>query len=547
MKDDLQDLNEYCKNKKKPVVAILLGGNKNEESLVEIARKAQGKSFECIIIYANIENSIIDDDIPKYFILYDNFKHIEGLDIAISLDLLCFKPWIYNGPTKFKHLVLPHSFLQVEKKKFSIDIIIAYSRLLLYADYLFLPHAGLLEIPPESLETSFTNRYPEDLSNRREAPFTIIPGGYLKLDWLREKIEKITCQRDCIVFAPRGLYSNPPNFVEDSKTIISTILDLFPTYKAVFRPLPADVKSKKVKEIIAEFSQNPRFIFDDSATNLDAFAAAAVVITDTSTTAMTYSLLTECPHIRYITKKHSQLNDFSEIHLFETRINSTDQLENALKKCLSDEFVPGGELEDYLINPGRAYDYLFETIENILTGKKDNSWITLQRKFLKGPLTAPEDWPDSLLLQDLVPIPFKNYEKEIIADFIKFRDLINQLFPLFEYPWTGVKINYKTKEFSYLTQEENDFYSKYPEKIPSFMLWGTGQRYIDYYQEAVLAAGESCLGFLDNNPELWGTKKDGHTIFEPKDLCTHKPEIVFVSSYSYIDILLDINRHLSTL
>lgn len=79
------------------------------------------------------------------------------------------------------------------------------------------------------------------------------------------------------------------------------------------------------------------------------------------------------------------------------------------------------------------------------------------------------------------------------------------------------------------------------------VIWGTEQNYRDHWAAWIGSPDNTArvLGFVDGNPEKWGQKLDGYTIYPPKELAALRPETVIIASVFRQEITDHIRKHLS--
>ncbi len=66
------------------------------------------------------------------------------------------------------------------------------------------------------------------------------------------------------------------------------------------------------------------------------------------------------------------------------------------------------------------------------------------------------------------------------------------------------------------------------EKYSSFMIWGVGGRYQDFFAPFVKSGEFSMnfLGFVDSNEAVVGTEIDGHRVHHPDEISAIKPDLI---------------------
>jgi len=126
--------------------------------------------------------------------------------------------------------------------------------------------------------------------------------GYLKLDNMYNLIKKENYfKKDIILIAPGfSNYFSNINIKRHLKDIIEEII-LNLKMNVIYRPHPLDLNLKGdlefTKKIYNTFSNNPKFLFDDSISYLNSFKKAKLMITDITSSAYTFSFSSNKPVI----------------------------------------------------------------------------------------------------------------------------------------------------------------------------------------------------------------------------------------------------------
>ena len=124
----------------------------------------------------------------------------------------------------------------------------------------------------------------------------LLESGYVKLDYLKD-INKIDLKNTNIVIAPTNykILEELSIFYNIEKIIEN--LFKYTSSKIIFRPHPANLNDENTLKIKKTFSDNEKFIFDDSKDYFDTYSSSNCLITDVSGTAYTYAFLTKKPVI----------------------------------------------------------------------------------------------------------------------------------------------------------------------------------------------------------------------------------------------------------
>lgn len=169
------------------------------------------------------------------------------------------------------------------------------------ADYLIVPsRLPKRSTQPESWKFAARVRSTYG-STRRGTPLTLLLGGYPKIDFLRSQVRDgdQSSQRDTVVYAPTKFSSRYGQASSHGIDIVEALLRSAPQHRVVFRPFPSDLakEANYVDQLTARFSRNPRFSMDSHSEDALNVTRVALVVTDRSSVAVSFSLGTERPSI----------------------------------------------------------------------------------------------------------------------------------------------------------------------------------------------------------------------------------------------------------
>ena len=222
----------------------------------------------------------------------------------------------------------------------------------------------------------------------------LIPTGYISLDKSIKEHKTDKTPKDAILYSPGAIPKE--NFCDNkfasfpyhSNDIIQPLLDNFPNHKIIFRPHPASSThpefKDKLKEIINRFISHNNFEYDAAPTHTKSFSRACFVISDSSTSAFTFSFSTLRPVIFYQaqgTSSHHYL--FGEKYesprsYIGVIVSNIDQLLHHSNKFLATPHIFSKEILDfrnkYYFNVGNVENKCIEYIKSILSDKHENSW-----------------------------------------------------------------------------------------------------------------------------------------------------------------------------
>lgn len=229
----------------------------------------------------------------------------------------------------------------------------------------------------------------------------LIPGGYTRLDDNLRYAEAYDGPVDSIIYAPTLSLNAVRNHeltysIPHGAAMVQALLDAFPDKQVIFRPHPNDLQLLKAGrddelarpflEVMCICDEQPRCRLDGSGTfYMDSYNAAAVMISDTSSTAYTYALSTLRPVVFYSPRDEEVMAAMGEDSYFirdRERIGaiaqSTEQMVEHIRAMLAD---PQGWREaiaryrdEICFNIGRAEEYFVEHVEDILATRPQPGW-----------------------------------------------------------------------------------------------------------------------------------------------------------------------------
>ncbi|MEJ6396454.1 hypothetical protein [Yoonia sp. 208BN28-4] len=243
------------------------------------------------------------------------------------------------------------------------------------------------------------NLMPVALLKYRRKTLTMVPLGYPKIDLLMSEAGTAP-QLDTITYAPTQTVMAFSSVQESGGDIIGMLLENFPDHRIVFRPYPgADVDI--LAPMLAQFADDARFSVDTSPTGQDDMMRSAVVITDRSSIAMSYSLGLARPSVFFAIDGlgGKDPDGFAAFHPVGYRAGSIDGVKAAVKDALAKSCDIAAKIEktrgDYIYNPGSSAAYLAQIMPDIIAGTARDEWLSLPRA------------------------PFAATDKAIVADHIK--------------------------------------------------------------------------------------------------------------------------------
>jgi len=269
----------YLKYKKKKIIFFYSPGEKiaSPANYIQDLFNEFGKDF-VIIFGFNSENILKSKN--YYFIKPFFLKFIYNVDIFF--DNSVSTAFTNKSVRIFMHHDIYHTpLMNLEKEKKIFEKIYNY-------DFILLSNK-------KNIDTfrSIFNNYTLNLN--KNSP-KLLESGYVKLDYLKD-INKIDLKNTNIVIAPTNykILEELSIFYNIEKIIEN--LFKYTSSKIIFRPHPANLNDENTLKIKKTFSDNEKFIFDDSKDYFDTYSSSNCLITDVSGTAYTYAFLTKKPVI----------------------------------------------------------------------------------------------------------------------------------------------------------------------------------------------------------------------------------------------------------
>jgi hypothetical protein len=236
------------------------------------------------------------------------------------------------------------------------------------------------------------------LSNR----LCVIPGGYPHLD---ENMRLAAAYRgpvDSIIYAPTLALADYPHYelassMDQGLTIVQSLLARFPEHVIIFRPHPSDLKLYQLRRkdkrndqfaaLLELCAREPRCVLDAApGSYMASYNRAAMMVSDTSSTAMTYAFATGRPAFFYAPRNTELVATLGEQMAFvadRARVGvvaiAIDELLDQMAAHLDSEQARCEDIRAFrdttIFNPGRAADYLADNIDYMLSGERHADWL----------------------------------------------------------------------------------------------------------------------------------------------------------------------------
>jgi len=286
-----------------------------QENIIELAKSIdKKKNVDLYLVYNSFTSAEIKNKKKSIFIDFNYIKFIPFRNFFLGkINFLISSYVIYTYFPNTKNIYINHDIYdtpmvnkEIEKKLF-----IELSKL----DYIFVSS----EISKKYFIKSF-NKYAKD---KKFKISKIINTGYLKLDHVFKKLNKIKRKNNYILVAPTA--SNHYKNINLSNQLTGLInFLLIKKNKVIYRPHPMDLTKKGnlflVKLIINKFKNFENFEIDLSPSYLNSYAKSWVLITDFSGTAYTYSFSSDKPVIFFNSKVKNNLSkDLKKLYYFMDR------------------------------------------------------------------------------------------------------------------------------------------------------------------------------------------------------------------------------------
>ena len=309
-------------------------------------------------------------------VFYGGHNLVDRMDFV---DLFLVPTLMYGLPERSRKLLLVHDIYDSP-----VGDPAEFRKLLLEFDACALPSRFVVELFKGIVSLP-------DPEAHRSKPLHLIPAGYLKLDRLMAHFETRRREEKTIIYAPTvtGLdFQDVISLPQHGGAIIDAVLSGLPDYRLIFRPHPHSLPTEVVRELAARFSPHPRFELDESASfYMDNYSRAALMITDISGTAYTYSFATQRPVVFFSPNEAEVQRRYGALQYVEDRgkvgrvIENVADLTGAIQQLLEDRDSIRGRIQSYrnsvIFNVGQAEDCLVRSVEALLRSEVDPAWVTL--------------------------------------------------------------------------------------------------------------------------------------------------------------------------
>jgi len=298
-------------NKNSKIVLFYFPVRAYQENILELISELKKiNNIEVILAYSVKGSLGIKNYKRAYFLNLGYLKYIFNIDIFFSNYV------VYNFPSSRNKIYINHNIydtpmIEEENEKNLIKTIKRFDYIFLSSDISILNFKKKID--------KFTNK--KNVTKK----ISLINTGYLKLDHVYKKLQRIKKKETSILLAPTlsSTYKNF-NISKDLNQIIKNIL-YNTEFNLIYRPHPGDlINSKQIKiinEIEDEFYNNKKFHLDRDASYLNSYNKSKILITDFSGTAYTYAFAKLRPVI-FISKNERELkkNNLNNLFYFQNRL-----------------------------------------------------------------------------------------------------------------------------------------------------------------------------------------------------------------------------------
>lgn len=216
----------------------------------------------------------------------------------------------------------------------------------------------------------------------------LLKAGYIKLDQNLSRLKAIGTSKKALIYAPTctGLvFDDLISLSQHGEDIINAMLENFPEYDIIFRPHPLSKSTGEIKNIIQRFLGNPRFIYDDNASQyMDSYAKSVLMVSDMSGTAFTYAFTTLRSVVFFSHNEKEVVKRLGDYRTIQDRAKVGYVAENVVEMvekiqillATGDEFST--KIKNYrdsiIYNVGKSEDYFVNNFEYIIENKRHPDW-----------------------------------------------------------------------------------------------------------------------------------------------------------------------------
>lgn len=329
------------------------------------------------------------------------FRTLHGVRIIIASELCSVWPGCttdFAPPPGALSVAIIHSLPDEEGLEFSImGKIAGKANIPLLFDYVIVPARDRnADKMPVKLRKHFDHVFPRACLEGRTERLCIVPGGYPKVEFLRDRLAAHTGPKDCIIYAPTNVSQARSSVGRHGYDIVSRLLKAFPDKCIVLRPYPGNIGNEALR-FVDDLRDEPRFVIDESTDGLAFQDRAATVVTDYSSYAVTFAFASRTPAV-FCSFGGDGPGDADPAladpywDCVGFRVPTIEGLVGAVRESLADDGRRAAQIDsfakDYLYNPGRTCDYIAAQIPVFMARGTSEDYLDVPRR-------PYEDGPDA--------------------------------------------------------------------------------------------------------------------------------------------------------
>ena len=355
-------------------IGILLDRNLSLKRLLPFAQEAHTKGHK--IIFLDMIYGSNRQQLPKF----GSIETIANTDLRDrhEIDVLFVVDSLVLPPENCKIISIPHVHLEISPDNTDAESYYGYMNSLAKCDYLVLGHQNIRKFRGEEF-THILSLTPEEYHNQTKRS-VIIPAGYPSLDILIEQTDIADLKQDCILYASAHSHILTEGESQNTLNILEKLAQKFPDKKIIFRPLPFAESRHEGTALFGKIKAE-NVALDLSDNNPELYARAALLVTDTSTTADTFSYATLRPHIQ------CQMHGFRK-EMTHKRTGWVVYSINQLTELLDNIDLDSSEHKKHILKQrnlqfcsiGKTAAYIIDHLEIICVDSCAAGWIKVPHK-----------------------------------------------------------------------------------------------------------------------------------------------------------------------
>lgn len=387
MPSELMNLQSLVDRKGDALFCVLLAETKPRMgTYIALADAIQHAGHEAVIVHPE-GIKLADDELAGFGSLrfcslrFSEIKRLKGVDLFFSPEVACDVAPPGAATIGIIHSI-PDSGLQRDRlASNAAHFIENYPSIIRTFDYLVVAVCQSDEEWTTENYGLVQGVYPAPFLHGRRRYLDIVPGGYPKLDYSRRILASSSPPRN-IVYSPTSQASAVGRVQYDGEAVLSTLLRAFPEMKIIFRPYPSRTNIEHGRDLAARFAAFPNFAFDETATGIAYQKDCAVAVTDSSSSALTFSLATGRPLVLV------SLEDDGKAALRETpfgfRATGLEAMIEGVVRGIRDAaqwaVTIGKEAGKNIYHPGSAAAYLASHLNRFANRSSHPDWLSVERR-----------------------------------------------------------------------------------------------------------------------------------------------------------------------